>query len=241
MAEKLPNKRQNMQQLWDRYCTDHFSNANKLDEQEFERTAKGYERVYSELLPQHKQAEILDIGCGAGHFLFYLKQKGYTNYWGIDISPDQVEFVRQNITERVEIADAFDFLKEKSNQFDAIIGNDIIEHIHKDQTLSLLNLVYSSLKLGGRCIFKTGNMSAPFPGELRYVDFTHETGFTEISLRQVLKAANFVDVRVLTMPLRGIGKVTWPLRQFFVYKLLLGVSINSPSHLIIGTGIKGKS
>jgi cyclopropane fatty-acyl-phospholipid synthase-like methyltransferase len=228
-------------QVWERYITTCFNVKNKFTKEEFEEYARNCDRVYSKLLPQNKEANILDVGCGAGHFLYYLEQKGYTNYYGIDISPEQMEFVKNNITERVEVADVFDFLKMKSNQFDAIIANDIIEHIPRDQTLHFLNLVYSSLKLKGRCMLKTVNMNAPFPAELRYIDFTHETGFTEISLAQILKIANFVDVRAFPWPLKRISRFRWSLRQFFVYKLLLGVSINSPSLLLIGTGIRDNS
>lgn len=226
-------------QVWEKYLTTCFNVGSEYTKEEFEKYARDYDRVYSKLLPLNKEAKILDVGCGAGFFLHYLKQKGYTNYYGIDISLECAEFVKNNVTERVEIADVFDFLKMKSNQFDVIIGNDVIEHIPKDKTLRFLNLVYSSLKLNGRCILKTGNMSAPFPVELRYIDFTHETGFTEISLAQIFKIANFVNVRVFAMPLTGRSKIIWPLRQFFVYKLLLGASNISPSGLIIGTGIKG--
>jgi len=226
-------------QAWERYLTTCFNVGSEYTKEEFEKYARYYDRIYSKLLPQNKEAKILDVGCGAGYFLHYLEQKGYTNYYGIDISPECVEFVKNNITKRVEIADVFDFLKMKSNQFDAIIGNDVIEHIPKDKTLRFLNLVYSSLKLNGRCMLRTGNMRAPFPVELRYIDFTHEIGFTEISLAQIFKIANFVDVWVFPTPLTRRGKIIWPLRKFFVYKLLLGTSNISPSGLIIGTSIKG--
>lgn len=226
-------------QAWKRYLTTCFNSGSELTKEEFEKNARNYDIAYSKLLPQNKETKILDVGCGVGYFLHYLEQKGYTNYYGIDISPECVEFVKNNVTERVEITDVFNFLKMKNNQFDAIIGNDVIEHIPRDKTLLFLNLIYSSLKLNGRCILKTGNMSAPFPVELRYIDFTHETGFTESSLSQIFKITNFVDVRVFTVPLTVRRKIIWSLRRFFVYKLLLGAPKISPSGLIIGTGIKG--
>jgi 2-polyprenyl-3-methyl-5-hydroxy-6-metoxy-1,4-benzoquinol methylase len=171
--------------VWERYLTTCISVQNKLTKEEFENYARNSDRVYGKLLPQNKEAKILDVGCGVGHFLYYLEQKGYINYYGIDISPNLVEFVKNNITEKVEIADLFDFLRNEEHQFDAIICNDAIEHFPKDKTLHLLKLVYSGLKLNGRCICRTENMSARFPVKLSYTDFTHETGFTEISLAQV--------------------------------------------------------
>lgn len=196
MKEKDPKKRQNMKRVWERYCTAAFNYTNKLGQQQFESASKYYDRNYGKLLPDDKHAKILDIGSGAGHFLYYLKQKGYGNYWGIDISPEMVQFVKLNITERIENADVFDFLKDRKSMYDVIIGNDLIEHISKERILDLLDLIYLSLKPKGRVILKTPNMCAPFALSARYLDFTHEVGFTEHSLTAVLIIANFQHVNI---------------------------------------------
>jgi 2-polyprenyl-3-methyl-5-hydroxy-6-metoxy-1,4-benzoquinol methylase len=236
----MENKRESLKnEVWEKYLTTCYKFRNKLTQRDFENYASICDRAYRKLLPQNKQARILDIGCGTGHFLYYLEKIGYTNHYGIDISPEQVEFVKNNITQRAETADVFEYLKAKNDQFDAIVGNDIIAHIPKDSTLSFLNLIYSSLKPNGKCILRTDNMDMPFPVKLRYVDFTIQTGYTESSFAQILRIAKFDDVRVFPFPLRRSSKVVWTLRKFFVYKLLLGVSFNSPSGAIIGIGIKG--
>ena len=48
------------------------------------------------------------------------------------------------------------------------------------------------MKPGGKIFVKTGNMSNPFSLRLRYIDFTHEVGFTEESFVQVLYIAGFL-------------------------------------------------
>lgn len=196
MSERSNGKRDNskMERVWDKYCTTRFRAANKLDREEFENTAIGYDYVYGKLLPADKMAKILDIGCGAGHFLFYLDKKGYKNYKGIDISSDQVEFVKANITEKVEVADAFDFLEKAKEEYDVIVGNDFIEHIRKEGLIEVMDLIYVALKPNGMVILKTPNMSAPFASISRYIDITHEIGFTEESLTQLLKIAGFQRV-----------------------------------------------
>ena len=40
---------------------------------------------YLKFLPVDKTARILDIGCGIGHFLAYVKSKNYNNFLGVDI------------------------------------------------------------------------------------------------------------------------------------------------------------
>jgi SAM-dependent methyltransferase len=134
-----------------------------------------------------------------GHFLYFLKKMGYSNFIGIDISPQQVDFVRKYITNNVILADGFDFLKEalrKGDYFDVIVLNDVIEHIPKVKILELLKLILNTLKPGGKVFIKTGNMGNPFNLRTRYIDFTHEIGFTEHSLYEVLYMAGFRKIRV---------------------------------------------
>ena len=66
-----------------------------------------------------------------GHFLYYLKEKGYTNFFGIDIEENQIEFCRRNFTENVETANVLDYLKNCESIYDTIVMNDVIEHIKK--------------------------------------------------------------------------------------------------------------
>lgn len=44
--------------------------GNKSTYEELERTAKWYNNLYSKILPKNKMANILELGCDAGHFVF---------------------------------------------------------------------------------------------------------------------------------------------------------------------------
>jgi 2-polyprenyl-3-methyl-5-hydroxy-6-metoxy-1,4-benzoquinol methylase len=157
----------------------------------FEEMRRCYKRWYIKYLPNDKNARILDIGCGLGHFLYFLIMEGYTNALGIDISSGEVSFARKFVTSNVMLIDAFDFLPYRENEFDVIALNDVIEHIPKSKIVYFLTLVHKALKRGGKCFIKTVNASNPFNLRGRYVDFTHEIAFTERSLLQVLKASGF--------------------------------------------------
>ena len=157
----------------------------------YERMSYCYEYWYSKFLPINKNSKILDIGCGMGHFIHFLKKKGFTNYLGIDISPEQVEFVKKFVTDKVLLADAFKFLKDVENEYDVIVMNDVLEHIPKSHIVNLLMLVRKALKGNGVVFIKTVNAANPFNLRGRYIDFTHEVAFTEHSLVQVLKMAGF--------------------------------------------------
>jgi cyclopropane fatty-acyl-phospholipid synthase-like methyltransferase len=208
-------------ELKKRYCESLFSRANILSKKEFEAAVLNYEKIYREYLPRNKKAKILDLGCGAGHFLYYLQKKGFKNFIGIDISEQQVAFCKKNISKSVKVFDAFQFLSTKEEFFDLVVANDFLEHIPKERVIELLQLVYGSLKKGGKFVIKTPNMSNPFSLDSRYKDLTHEIGFTEISLYQVLSVANFESIQIYPFKtgfsLTPKGIVSRVILNFFYY------------------------
>lgn len=150
---------------------------------------------YAKLLPANKDAAIIDVGCGMGHFLSYLQHKGYHNIKGIDICDEQVEWCKNNVCKGAEkIDDLLAFFLRSERAFDLIIMNDLIEHLTKDEIVDVLSAARKSLKKGGALICRLPNMSNIFGVYLLYNDFTHETGFTEYSLRQLLHLAGFNDI-----------------------------------------------
>lgn len=75
--------------------------------------------------------------------------------------------------------------------------NDVIEHFNKKEILDLLGLINNKLTKNGKIILKTLNSANPIlSSSSRYINFTHETGFTEESFAQVLKISGFKDCKV---------------------------------------------
>lgn len=188
--------------LFEEYFDSIYSLSNILIPEEYEENAREFDFQYRNFLPSKKDTLILDIGCGTGHFLYYLKKNGYTNFWGIDLSQGQIEFCKNNITPNVELADAFEFLTNKINVYGVISANDVVEHISKEMVITFLELVYQSLRPGGVLFLRLPNMSNPFALDSRYRDFTHECGFTEKSIYQVLYVAGFRDIHIYPSQIR---------------------------------------
>ena len=184
------------EKLFSQYYSSIYARSNTFTEDEYERAAKHYEMNLGGILPRKMDARILEIGCGGGHFLYYLKKKGYTNFLGIDLSDEAVELCRNRITSYVEKADAFSFLTNQENLYDAICSSDMIEHIPKDKILIFLTLVYKALKQNGVLLLRLPNMSNPFALNNRYHDFTHECGYTEKSIFQVLYMSGFRIINI---------------------------------------------
>lgn len=205
--------------LFEEYFDSIFKDSNILTEEQFRMVADNYEINFGEFMPQDKDSNILDVGCGCGHFLYYLKRKGYTNFYGIDISPQQIDYCKKNISERVETTDIFDFLKDKATIYDLISMISVLEHIPKDKILALLRLVFISLQKNGTIVVIVPNMSNPLSINSRYRDFTHECGFTEKSLYQVLWTSGFRDIKLC--PLLSNPPVTWKQWVWILLHLLV--------------------
>lgn len=152
---------------------------------------------YGRHLGANKNADILEIGVGLGQFQFFCRENGYQNVSGIDLDENNVRHC-EKLGYKVEHADAMEHLSGIKEKFDFIVMNDVIEHISKDRVIPLMSRIASSLKPGGAYILKTINMANPILGaHSRYNDFTHETGWTEESMREALEHAGFGRVEIL--------------------------------------------
>lgn len=147
-------------------------------------------------LPPDKNSKILEIGSGAGQLLYYLKMSGYKNIEGVDVGQEQVDFLRRMGIQGSRISSILQYLELKQDYYDLIILNHVIEHFSKDELWANLRAIYNSLKANGRLIFATPNMACLSGLFQRYVDFTHQIGFTERSAHQVMRIAGFKNIMI---------------------------------------------
>ncbi len=185
------------QEMYEQYLESVYKQVNLFTKEQYEQTALDFKRVYQDYLPKDKDCNILEVGCGCGSFLYYLEKEGYQNFLGIDISTQQVEFCKKNITEHVQQANAMEFLKNKTEFYDVMVSHDVLEHIPKGEVRMFLGLIHKALKKGGIFIARVPNMSNPFGIDARYNDFTHETGFTAKSLYQLFWSVGYRDINIL--------------------------------------------
>jgi SAM-dependent methyltransferase len=175
----------------------------QFDEKAAERWGAAYEWYLRRWLPTARDARILDVGCGSGRFLHFLKRRGYTRLTGVDLSQSQVQLARQTGIP-VFCEDAIRYLQCQPSAFELIIGLDIVEHFRKDEVIDFLRAIRGALVPGGYVILQTPNAESPFFGRLRYGDFTHEVCFTPGSLAFVASVANLE-----TIEFRECAPVPW--------------------------------
>lgn len=149
------------------------------------------------LLEHYKHVDrngcILDIGCGHGKFLAYLKRHGFQNVSGIDASTEQVELAHALGIHEVEHGDAIEFL-ERQSAVSVISCFDLIEHLSLDDTLKLLQRAHAALEDSGILLLHIPNGEGLFGQRIRYGDLTHETCFTPRSINQLLSSAGYIEI-----------------------------------------------
>ena len=149
---------------------------------------------YSKYFPSDKNARILDIGVGNGEMLHLLKDMGYTNAEGADISQSTINACTARGYKCTLVENTVDFLTQNKNTFAVISMFHVIEHISKEDIIPLIWACREALTDDGILILETPNMASYDAVYARYADFTHTTGYAEPSLRQMLMICGFKNM-----------------------------------------------
>jgi 2-polyprenyl-3-methyl-5-hydroxy-6-metoxy-1,4-benzoquinol methylase len=162
---------------------------------------KFYKRNYLKYIPPDKHSKILVISCGPGYFVSLLTKEGYTNVLGIDSSPEKVKFAQQRSL-NCKVDEAFNFLECNKQPYDVVFCEQELNHLTKEEILMFLELCRKNLNENGILIVHGLNGANPITGsEALAQNFDHYNTFTEYALRQVLRYANFDDIKVIPLDL----------------------------------------
>jgi 2-polyprenyl-3-methyl-5-hydroxy-6-metoxy-1,4-benzoquinol methylase len=218
---------------YDRFV--HASWSIPPTESEYKIWARQARSRLTDLLPKNRNSRILDLGCGAGHLLYFLRECGFTNIQGVDVCAGAVAKA-QRMGLSVENADISSFLETDEYKFDCITGADIIDHFTQDQVCELLRLIRLRLNPGGTVIFQTINGESPWCQSYFAGDPTHETLFTPRSLKSLLGLQGFSEfvVREVVPPPEPIKHMP----RHYAWKVLRLVYATW-NFIETGTGISG--
>lgn len=222
MGERVMSKDSYRVQLYANYGQQFQDTPIQFDVQAARRWGRYRRYQLRGWLPAERSARILDVACGRGWLIHTFIEMGYNNVHGVDISPDQVAHAQQ-VTPNVTQGNILEFLAEHPREFDLITGFDIVEHLHKDEVIRLLDLSYRALSPGGGLILQTPNAAGPWGGYYFFNDLTHEVGFNTNLLSRLMRMVGFEEVsaRECDPPLWGntavstVRAVLWRLLRLF--------------------------
>lgn len=166
------------------------------------------------ILIENNFHDILEVGVGTGKLMSSLKDKGY-NIKGIDSSPIAAEIAGAIVGNATSIPFG-------NELFDCVLGISIIEHLNEGDGLIFIKEIHRVLKKGGGVFLVTPNYSSPFRIIKRnnwyaYTDKTHLFYYTPKSLRNLLKANGFSEIK-FTFRLKNLPDfwpIEWPMGSIF--------------------------
>lgn len=174
-----------------------------------------------------KNGAIVELGCGDGTFMRELRNNGFADIRGVDLSPSYAG------AEDVHIGDAAAFLATlPTASLDAIVALDVFEHLAQDELRALLRVSRDRLRSGGRIVFRVPNMGSPLAMANQYGDLSHVTAFNEISVCQVAFDAALDVAGIYPEPLsypRSVrafgGMALWPIYRFATKTVLAAFGV----------------
>ena len=244
MSESIENK------IFENYLSNHYATientdfSNDVDVLNLLRKNSAVldhnlHQIFAEKVDKTKS--ILDLGCGYGSFLYFLQSKKYINVTGVDISTQEISICKNLFKSyNFEQEDILDFVSRTNKRFDVVYLSHVIEHIKKENLFVFLDGVKRILNEGGIFIIVAPNSAAYFNAAAnRYGDLTHEIGFTELSLRQILMVSGYSKIEARNF--YGVGK---PFLRFirksalFIFEIFVQVlgydkqTVHTPSILV---------
>jgi 2-polyprenyl-3-methyl-5-hydroxy-6-metoxy-1,4-benzoquinol methylase len=189
-------------------------------------------------LPQNKKAAILEIGCGYGRHTLALKNAGYDNTIGIDISAEQIKYAKEIMKlDNVLHIDAMDFLEKNTTKYDVILLIDVLEHLELDYSIKLLREIKKTLKPNAVFILQVPNGICLFSPNY-YNDITHYRAYSTKSIEQHLKMAGFQEEvkHYENAPLRSGFK---SFIRNVLFNILLKPLLTAYSYILFGSNAGG--
>ena len=162
----------------------------------YERWAQWYARRLRAHIPADRAAACLDVPCGSGNFLYFLRRQGFVDIIGYDNDARQI--ARANaLGLPVMQRDVMQILAEDGRNYSLISSLDFVEHLSREDALRFIELCHDRLVPGGVLVLRTPSADGPFGAHDAWNDLTHRWVMTSEVLEAVLEMIGFTQVTIL--------------------------------------------
>lgn len=176
-----------------------FEDANRGSREEISAKLAVYEHWLASLdFSQPRLAHgVVDIGCGRGEWLSYVKEKGFDAI-GVDMNPVMVDSCVQRGFD-ARCTDALSFLRTlRAGSVAAVTGFHVIEHVPFEYLYAIVAECRRVLADGGQVLFETPNPENVLVGSHTfYHDFTHRNPVTPTAISFLLEHLGFEAIDIV--------------------------------------------
>lgn len=110
-------------------------------------------KVFRQLLTYiHPASSVLDIGCGSGRWIDFMREHGIKDLTGVDIQKSLIDENRKRMPGIRWIAGDFREQSYGSELFDLITSVTVLQHILPSEIIPTLRFLHRNLKTGGHMI-----------------------------------------------------------------------------------------
>lgn len=153
-------------------------------------------QIISQIQKPNHEIKVLDIGCGNGTFINYMKQKGF-EVWGIDIDPKSIEVAKKHFNlQNTFNMSLEEFIRSdiaKENKFDVITFFEVLEHqTNPKEFLENIKKIISKDGIFGGTVPNRNRAFAEITRKNRNYDFPphHFMWFSKKSLENLFQYSN---------------------------------------------------
>ena len=141
-----------------------------------------------------KTKDLLDLGCGKGYFLYFLKNMGFKKLSGVETSKSRAAFARDLVKTKIS-SDFYYGGKIIDQTFNCITMIHVLEHIEKPFDF-LDKLISDAVNDNGTLFIEVPNVES-FSSKISGVSWAHFTPhfhtnhFTPLSFKNYCKSRNY--------------------------------------------------
>lgn len=136
-----------------------------------------YDHEFETLTASDAAMSVLEIGCGSGNFLRYLRHKNYKSFVGVDMDDQLADALSDLSDAEIYLDDVSETLEThlSGRTFDRIVLFDVLEHIDLPMLRELMKTLHSHIAPGGKVLIRVPNVESPWGLKMQFGTFDHVT------------------------------------------------------------------